>query len=81
MSEAEPTAGAEAPGPSIRIEGQATPEEVAAVTAALAVVLFSAGEPEPHEHQSGWVVAARLEAQGHPQISTLRHIAAHASTH
>lgn len=75
MSEAEAT-----PGPSIRIEGPATAEEVAAVTAALAVVLSSAGEPEP-ERQSGWVVAARLEAQGHPQISTLRHIAAHASTH
>jgi len=69
-----------ATGPRLRIEGQATPEEVAAVTAALAAVLSSAGEPEP-EHQSGWVIAARLEAQGHPQVSTLRHIAAHATTH
>lgn len=78
MSEAD--ASAPAPGPVLRIEGDHTAEEVAAVTAALAVVLSSAGEPEP-EHQSGWVIAARLEAQGHPQVSTLRHIAAHATTH
>lgn len=69
-----------AAGPSIGIEGQATAEEVAAVTAALAVVLASVGEPEL-EQQSGWVTAARLEAQGHPQVSTLRHLAAHATSH
>jgi hypothetical protein len=67
-------------GPRLRIEGQATPEEVAAVTAAVTLLLASSGEPAP-EHESGWVVAARLEAQGHPPISTLRHIAAHATTH
>lgn len=78
MSQAEAT---EPAGPAIRIEGQATPEEVAAVTAAVSVLLASSGEPEQHEHPSGWVVAARLEAQGHPQISTLRHVAAHATTH
>jgi hypothetical protein len=67
-------------GPRLRIDGGATPEEVAAVTAAVTVLLASAGEPEP-ERQSGWMIAARLEAQGHPQVSTLRHLAAHATTH
>ena len=78
MSEAETTP--EPRGPVLRIDGHATPEEVAAVTAAVTVLLASGGESEP-ERQSGWVIAARLEAQGHPQVSTLRHIAAHASTH
>ena len=78
MSQAD--ASAPAPGPVLRIEGHATPEEVAAVTAAVTMVVSAADEPEP-AHESGWVIAARLEAQGHPQVSTLRHIAAHASTH
>ena len=67
-------------GPRLRIDGGATPEEVAAVTAAVTVLLASGGEPEA-EHASGWMIAARLEAQGHPQVSTLRHLAAHATTH
>lgn len=67
-------------GPRLRIDGRATPEEVAAVTTAVTVLLASAGEPEL-ERPSGWMIAARLEAQGHPQVSTLRHLAAHATTH
>ena len=67
-------------GPTMRIEGGATAEETAAVVGALTVLLSSVGEPEP-PHSSGWMVAARLEAQGHPPISTMRHIAAHSDTH
>lgn len=80
MSQAEHASPDEPAGPTVRIDGQATAEETAAVVAAVTAVLASAGEPAP-VHQSGWVVAARLEAQGHPPISTLRHIAAHAATH